>query len=262
MSFSLSGFRTVVTLSQIKLSPDVLSIREAYVDEFGAAPEDRGGWYPRDDWQRISFVLDAIGRHGRFLDVGVGAGQFVNAVARAHRFDEIHGLDRIRFNKYLELDDGIVRHEGSIADLPFPDDHFDVVTCMEVLEHLPEDAYEVGIAELRRVCRGQLLMSVPYEEPEPIFRGHNRRYEFAELRRDFPDAELVCLGRQTMPWALMEEWCGSGENPQRLRLAACEAAMREIPRGQPPTSALRRVARRLPAPAASVLRRGRAAVRR
>ena len=136
---------------------------------------------PRDDWQRITFVLGAIGWHGRFLDVGLDAGQFVNAVARAHRFDEIHGVDRIRFNKCLELDERIERHERSIVDLPFPDGHFDVVTCMEVLEHLPDDAYEAGIAELRRVCRGQLLMSVPYEEPEPIFRSHNRRYEFERL---------------------------------------------------------------------------------
>ncbi len=191
----------------------------------------------------------------------MGAGQSVNAVARARRFDEIHGVDRIRFNKYLELDERIERHERSIVDLPFPDGHFDNVTCMEVLEHLPDDAYEAGIAELRRVCRGQLLMSVPYEEPEPIFLGHNRRYEFERLRQEFPDGELVCLGRPVMPWALIEEWHGEGANPERLRLAALEAALREVPRGQPRRSLLRRLALRLPSPAAAALRRARPALR-
>ena len=135
----------------VKLDPEVIAVQAAYKEKFGAAPEDRGGWFNKDDWPRITFVLHAIGRHGRFLDVGVGAGQFINAVAGAHRFEEVHGLDRIRFNKYVELHDDITRHEGSIAKLPFPDDHFDVVTCMEVLEHLPEEIYAAGIAELRRV---------------------------------------------------------------------------------------------------------------
>lgn len=262
MSDSLPRFRSVVTLPRIKLDADIIAVRSQYVDHFGPAPEDKGGWYPRDDWQRISFVLGAIGRRGRFLDVGLGAGQFVNAVARAHSFDEIHGVDRIRFTKYLELDERIVRHERSIVDLPFPDDHFDVVTCMEVLEHLPDDAYEVGIAELRRVCGGQLLMSVPFEEPEPIYQGHNRRYEFDDLKRDFPEAELVLLGRPTMPWALMEEWFGAGDNPERLRLAAIEASLREVDRAPKRPSTIRRAVRRLPGPVQATIREARSAIRR
>jgi 2-polyprenyl-3-methyl-5-hydroxy-6-metoxy-1,4-benzoquinol methylase len=49
----------------------------------------------------------------------------------------------------------------NIYDLPYDDDSFDLVMSMEVLEHLerPADA----LAELARVCRGQLLLSVPFE---------------------------------------------------------------------------------------------------
>lgn len=57
---------------------------------------------------------------------------------------------------------------GSIFEMPFPDDSFDLVVCTEVLEHLPQPA--AGLAELRRVSRGWLLLSVPHE---PLFMAAN-----------------------------------------------------------------------------------------
>ncbi|MEM8704818.1 MAG: class I SAM-dependent methyltransferase [Actinomycetota bacterium] len=246
-----TDFDAIVFLGAVVIGDDVAAIRSWYVDRYGADPEDRGGWYTLADWRRISFVNGALGGSGRFLDVGLGAGQFLNAVARSHAHDEVHGLDRVRFKKYVELDDRICRHDGSIAELPYPDDHFDVVTCMEVLEHLPSEFYADGIAELRRVCRGQLVMSVPFEEPEPIYGGHVRRYEMADLARDFPDADLVLLDRPGMSWALMEEWFGTEPNPHRLRRHGIE----EVARTRSEVRRARRrhaVARRLPAP----LRRG------
>jgi len=55
---------------------------------------------------------------------------------------------------------------GSVVDLPFPDRSFDVVGCFEVLEHLPGDFPSRAIAELARVSRGTVLLSVPHE---PLF---------------------------------------------------------------------------------------------
>lgn len=48
-----------------------------------------------------------------------------------------------------------------IHDLPYEDGQFDVVLCMEVLEHL--DTPALALAELTRVCRGYLVLSVPFE---------------------------------------------------------------------------------------------------
>lgn len=59
----------------------------------------------------------------------------------------------------------------NVADahrLPFPDNSFDLVLCLEVLEHLPDSA--VGLCELLRVSRDGVVMSVPHE---PFFRGAN-----------------------------------------------------------------------------------------
>jgi hypothetical protein len=110
--------------------------------------------------------------------------------------------------------------------LPFPDDHFDVVTCMEVLEHVPDEIFEDGLRELRRVCRGQLLTTVPFEEPEPIYSGHRRRFEDVDILRVFPRAERVLLDRPGMSWAVMEEWAGEhAPEGSPLRMASVEAAL-------------------------------------
>ena len=101
-------------------------------------------------------------------------------------------------------------------------------------------------------------MSVPFEEPEPMFAGHHRRYEMEDLERDFPDAELTLLYRPKMPWALMEEWFGPGESPGRVRLAALEARTRKAPESVPRlhgNSFLRSLFVRLPKPLRSFIKR-------
>jgi SAM-dependent methyltransferase len=55
-------------------------------------------------------------------------------------------------------------HEAYVAPveaLPFPDASFDLVTCLDVVEHTPDDRRT--LAELRRVTRrgGALLVTVP-----------------------------------------------------------------------------------------------------
>src|SRR5262249_59414544 len=57
---------------------------------------------------------------------------------------------------------------GSVLSLPFAADSFDVVLCLEVLEHLQDPL--PAVRELSRVARRGLILSVPYE---PYFRIGN-----------------------------------------------------------------------------------------
>jgi len=54
--------------------------------------------------------------------------------------------------------------QASIDSLPFIDDEFDMVSCMEVLEHLPKETFVLALNELSRVSSRYILISVPYDQ--------------------------------------------------------------------------------------------------
>ena len=57
---------------------------------------------------------------------------------------------------------------ADVRHLPFSPASFDLVVCLEVLEHVPDAAS--GLRELLRVSRDYVLISTPHE---PFFRGAN-----------------------------------------------------------------------------------------
>ena len=67
--------------------------------------------------------------------------------------------------------------------MPFEDDSFDLVLCLEVLEHVPEPG--AALAELARVCCGRIVLSVP---DEPWFRlGSLARGKYLRGLGDHPE---------------------------------------------------------------------------
>jgi hypothetical protein len=56
---------------------------------------------------------------------------------------------------------GHVRVANLFAGLPWEDHAFDLVTALEILEHLPPDRVPAALAELRRVCGGYLYATIP-----------------------------------------------------------------------------------------------------
>jgi SAM-dependent methyltransferase len=111
----------------------------------------------------------------RILDVGCGDGAITNRLAR--RWD-VSGVDQSA-TALQHLATTAV--QGSATRLPFPDMSFDLVLSSEMLEHLPTREYRAAIAEMRRVTRRYLLISVPYREdlrlrivrcPRCGWRGH------------------------------------------------------------------------------------------
>lgn len=185
------------------VTPAAQKSREGYELNYGANPADLGGWYRDDDWRRISIVLDSLAP-GSILDVGAGAGQFVNAVAHSGWPGPLHAIDVGRFSKFHDQT-GKIEYEIMPATLMrFDDSTFDNVTCLEVLEHVPDNAVGRIVGELRRVCAGQLTVTVPYCETQPWADGHVRRFDRASLAALFPDGTLTLMSHRGARWALVE----------------------------------------------------------
>jgi len=98
---------------------------------------------------------------GTMVDVGVGEGFALErmyppgtpVVALEYRHDKA----KIASERLAEV--SVVRGDAGV--LPFPDRRADLVTSIEVLEHLP--TFEPAVAEMARICRGRLVVSVPWE---------------------------------------------------------------------------------------------------
>jgi len=103
-------------------------------------------------------------RFGRALELGYGAGAVLLSLAPS--VDELHGLD-------LDADPALVQplleargyradlRQGSVYELPYADEMFELVVSFSMFEHLHE--YEKGLAEVARVIRpgGLFLLGMP-----------------------------------------------------------------------------------------------------
>lgn len=100
-----------------------------------------------------------------FLDAGCGEG-FVAAMLRT-RLPELRltgfDVDPAAVQVAARRDPRGRFLAASIFRLPFSDQAFDVVGCFEVLEHLPGAGPDAALAELSRVARRAVVLSVPHE---------------------------------------------------------------------------------------------------
>jgi SAM-dependent methyltransferase len=94
----------------------------------------------------------------KILDVGCGTGANLEMLAQ---FGEAEGVDvsddALEFCKQK----GLKAHKGFAEKLPFADESFDLVTALDVVEHLDDDV--AGLKEMRRVLKsgGKTLIFVP-----------------------------------------------------------------------------------------------------
>ena len=120
----------------------------------------------------------------RILDVGCGTGTMLRQLSR---FGQAQGIDADAEAIAFCHDRGItqVRRVGGLP-LPFAADAFDVITALDVIEHIEDD--RAMLRELYRIIRpgGLFLFSVP---AYPFLWGaqdeishHKRRYVASQLR--------------------------------------------------------------------------------
>jgi SAM-dependent methyltransferase len=104
----------------------------------------------------LEFVKTRAGR--QVLDLGCGTGGYAASLQRAGF--EVTALDQNAAHVAVAASLGVpARHVD--GPMPFADRSVDTVMMIEVLEHVPDEAIESLLADVRRVVRTNLLLTVP-----------------------------------------------------------------------------------------------------
>lgn len=129
------------------------------------APESRDSIHYQHFLEQLRWVVSQVDWSGKcLLDVGTGKGRL--AVAAALSGAQVTGLDlsgeMLRDARCI-AQDAHLSIEFTFGDaelLPFPDQVFDVVSCLEALMHFPHP--DVALSEMARVTKpgGTVILSV------------------------------------------------------------------------------------------------------
>lgn len=120
--------------------------------------------------RRVELCLEQCKGGERVLEVGYGTGVTFFNLAKKYR--EVYGVD-------LKSDAGQITtlfqskgvnvslKQGDLLALPYPDDYFDTVLLISILEHLKPQPLETAFREIRRVLRagGQMVYGTPVDSP-------------------------------------------------------------------------------------------------
>ncbi len=146
--------------------------------------EDRHWWY-RGRRRVLDVVLDGLGLPpgARVLDAGCGSGR---NMVELQRYGSVTGIELSSPSVQAARERGVGEVlEGSVLELPFADDSFDLAVSLDVVEHLEDDV--AALRELRRVVApgGRLLVTVPAYQwlwsRHDVINHHHRRYSRTTL---------------------------------------------------------------------------------
>lgn len=100
--------------------------------------------------QRAEEVLATL-PPGDLLDVGAGRGELEGmAVRLGFGYTGLEPVPYLASNRVVT---------GVATELPFANDSFDVVCCLDVLEHLVEEDIRPALREMRRVARDFVFLT-------------------------------------------------------------------------------------------------------
>jgi|SRR5450755_291420 SAM-dependent methyltransferase len=153
---------------------------------------DEHHWWYRGRRTIIRAELDKLPlpAGAEVLDAGCGSGRTLEEL---EDYGEVRGIElnpeaaevaRGRGHGEVEV--------GRLEDLPWSDSTFDLITCLDVIEHTPDD--RATLRELRRVTKpgGWLLVTVPAYQAlwsaHDEANHHYRRYSRSALRSTAQDA--------------------------------------------------------------------------
>lgn len=137
---------------------------------------------------RIEPCIYEVADGSKVLDCGCNSGEFIKYLKEKKGCD-VYGIDVSQQVVDLAVAKGLNCQVADIAHMPYPDATFDVVTLMEVLEHL-QNPVEC-LKEIKRVLKpdGVLIGTAPHANLERYIwedkRLHKQYYTEEGIRNDF-----------------------------------------------------------------------------
>lgn len=155
------------------------------------------------------------------LDVGCNAGVWLRDCARHHPSARLAGVEinAAALEQARQAVPSADLHHTGAERLPFPDQSFQYVTCMEVLEHLPGELRPAAFREIWRVLQpgGRFILTVPHAGWFAWLDSNNMRHRLPGLYRwtvgrGMRDANYDAKGREV-------EWHHHFTLPELMELA-------------------------------------------
>ena len=148
--------------------------------------EDDHWWFATRTWSLLNLLDEGLARSDAdILDIGCGAGNMIHHLSR---YGRVKGIEVDPRPVALAQSRGYeVRQGDATKGIPFPDASFDLVTALDVIEHVDED--EAILREAYRVLRpnGLIAISMPAFQwlwsHNDELNAHKRRYSARELRQ-------------------------------------------------------------------------------
>ncbi|MCD4775657.1 MAG: glycosyltransferase [Candidatus Aegiribacteria sp.] len=157
--------------------------------------ENSHWWFVSRRNLMIELIIPFNMKTPEILDVGCGTGGNMKALNKIGHACGTDLSDRaVEFCRINGLDNVI---ECGIEEVPLKNRSFDIVVCLDVLEHL--DNPSAGLAELRRVLKddGRIIVTVPafssLWSQHDVALGHLRRYRRRTLKRLVEDSGFEVL---------------------------------------------------------------------
>ncbi len=118
--------------------------------------------------RRIELCLEELIGGEKILEIGFGSG--VSFLNLNDTYKEIYGLDltadvNLVQKKFTEKNIRLNLENGNILSLPYPDNYFDSVLLISILEHLKTSDQDQAFKEIKRVLKpgGQVVYGDVYE---------------------------------------------------------------------------------------------------
>ena len=133
-----------------------------------------------DALRKMTVDLAQVKQGDCILEVGCATGTLSLAAKRqagptgsVFAIDIIPGMIEVSQKKAAQAKLDVTFQSGSIDNIPFPNDNFDVVMCSFMIFHMSEKVRNKGIEEIFRVLKpqGRLLVLDLALPPNPVSRG-------------------------------------------------------------------------------------------